>query len=108
LVFRNREQSDGTKIFKEGIDQREAGDEEAQGRDPEERSIGPQGQEPQAGDCDRPFRGAQEGCESAEEGEKAQGEAVILVMPGLVPGIHVFLSCSEEVVDGRDKPGHDD
>jgi hypothetical protein len=27
-------------------------------------------------------------------------------MPGLVPGIHVFLVCNE-VVDGRDKPGHD-
>ena len=28
------------------------------------------------------------------------------VMPGLVPGIHVFLLQSE-VVDGRVKPGHD-
>jgi hypothetical protein len=28
-------------------------------------------------------------------------------MPGLVPGIHVFL-CREQGVDGRDKPGHDD
>jgi beta-N-acetylhexosaminidase len=27
-------------------------------------------------------------------------------MPGLVPGIHVFLGCKEGV-DGRDKPGHD-
>jgi hypothetical protein len=27
-------------------------------------------------------------------------------MPGLVPGIHVFLRT--QVVDGRDKPGHDD
>jgi hypothetical protein len=27
-----------------------------------------------------------------------------IVMPGLVPGIHVFES---EDVDGRDKPGHD-
>jgi hypothetical protein len=26
-------------------------------------------------------------------------------MPGLVPGIHVFLQ--GEGVDGRDKPGHD-
>ena len=25
-------------------------------------------------------------------------------MPGLAPGIHVF---SREIVDGRDKPGHD-
>ena len=27
-------------------------------------------------------------------------------MPGLVPGIHVFL-CHKQGVDGRDKPGHD-
>jgi hypothetical protein len=29
-------------------------------------------------------------------------------MPGLVPGIHVFLSRSMQDVNGRDKPGHDD
>jgi hypothetical protein len=29
-------------------------------------------------------------------------------MPGLVPGIHVFLSLSKQDVDGRVKPGHDD
>jgi hypothetical protein len=30
-------------------------------------------------------------------------------MPGLGPGIHVFLSLyrSKQDVDGRDKPGHD-
>jgi methylaspartate ammonia-lyase len=28
-------------------------------------------------------------------------------MPGLVPGIHV-LCVARKVVDGRDKPGHDD
>jgi hypothetical protein len=27
-------------------------------------------------------------------------------MPGLVPGIHVFLTLKADV-DGRDKPGHD-
>ena len=27
-------------------------------------------------------------------------------MPGLVPGIHVLFD-GEEIVDGRDKPGHD-
>jgi hypothetical protein len=27
-------------------------------------------------------------------------------MPGLVPGIHVFFLCNEDV-DGRAKPGHD-
>jgi hypothetical protein len=30
------------------------------------------------------------------------------VMPGLVPGIHAFLVRPSKVVDGRDKPGHDD
>jgi hypothetical protein len=30
-------------------------------------------------------------------------------MPGLVPGIHVFIFLSEaKDVDGRDKPGHDE
>ena len=28
-------------------------------------------------------------------------------MPGLVPGIHVFLA-ARKIVDGRDKPGHDE
>ena len=28
-------------------------------------------------------------------------------MPGLVPGIHVFLAQRNQDVDGRDKPGHD-
>jgi hypothetical protein len=28
-------------------------------------------------------------------------------MPGLVPGIHVFRSCSKKDVDGRNEPGHD-
>ncbi|MET3839405.1 hypothetical protein ABIE49_001483 [Bradyrhizobium sp. OAE829] len=28
-------------------------------------------------------------------------------MPGLVPGIHVFLTDSKQDVDGRVKPGHD-
>jgi hypothetical protein len=29
-------------------------------------------------------------------------------MPGLVPGIHVLWHHSNEDVDGRDKPGHDE
>ena len=29
-------------------------------------------------------------------------------MPGLVPGIHGFLSSREKDVYGRDKPGHDE
>ncbi|MBR1212993.1 hypothetical protein [Bradyrhizobium sp. JYMT SZCCT0180] len=31
-----------------------------------------------------------------------------VVMPGLVPGIHVLPSISKKDVDGRDKPGHDE
>ena len=31
-----------------------------------------------------------------------------VVMPGLVPGIHVFKHILHQDVDGRDKPGHDD
>jgi hypothetical protein len=31
-----------------------------------------------------------------------------LVMPGLVPGIHVLWPRSKKDVDGRDEPGHDD
>ena len=31
---------------------------------------------------------------------------ILGVMPGLVPGIHVFL-CGQDV-DGRDEPGHDE
>jgi hypothetical protein len=30
------------------------------------------------------------------------------VMPGLVPGIHVFLRFGRQDVDGRNKPGHDE
>jgi hypothetical protein len=30
-----------------------------------------------------------------------------IVMPGLVPGIHVFTRSPIKDVDGRDKPGHD-
>jgi hypothetical protein len=29
------------------------------------------------------------------------------VIPGLVPGIHVFATLWFQDVDGRDKPGHD-
>jgi hypothetical protein len=31
-----------------------------------------------------------------------------VVMPGLVPGIHVLAAVKQEDVDGRDKPGHDE
>jgi len=29
-------------------------------------------------------------------------------MPGLVPGIYVFWNSAHQIVDGRDKPGHDE
>jgi hypothetical protein len=29
-------------------------------------------------------------------------------MPGLVPGIHVFLTLLQQDMDGRVKPGHDE
>jgi 2-oxoglutarate/2-oxoacid ferredoxin oxidoreductase subunit beta len=31
----------------------------------------------------------------------------LAVVPGLLPGIHVFLADAQDV-DGRDKPGHDE
>jgi hypothetical protein len=34
--------------------------------------------------------------------------ALSSVMPGLVPGIHVFWRLSMQDVDGLDKPGHDE
>jgi hypothetical protein len=34
--------------------------------------------------------------------------AYVLVMPGLVPGIHVLPPGSKKDVDGRDEPGHDE
>ena len=34
--------------------------------------------------------------------------AIKPVMPGLVPGIHVFLSFKRQDVDGRNKSGHDE
>ncbi|BBB98054.1 hypothetical protein BE61_34900 [Bradyrhizobium elkanii USDA 61] len=40
----------------------------------------------------------------------ADGKGEVLaftVMPGLVPGIHVFAAAYKKDVDGRDKPGHD-
>src|SRR3954471_8268599 len=56
------------------------------------------------------MRGAETGCARADDGDIDGGgerhDAVYLVvMPGLVPGIHVFPASIEEV-DGRDKPGH--
>ena len=38
---------------------------------------------------------------------RIEGEDEI-VMPGLVPGIHVLAAHEKEDVDGQDKPGHDE
>ena len=38
--------------------------------------------------------------------EKRNGAVWTVIMPGLVPGIHVLRSAWQGV-DGRDKPGHD-
>jgi hypothetical protein len=62
------EEIDGTQIFEEGVDRRQARDEEAQGWDAEERPFGQEGQEPQTGNCDRTVGGEGQGQESAEEG----------------------------------------
>jgi len=105
LLSRNWENNHGTKIFEESVSQGQARDERAQGRDSEERSIRSQGQEPQAGDRDRSFRGEggrqegpEEGLEKKEELQEAEVEKVVhpkpasyFVMAGLDPAIHVFL-----------------
>jgi hypothetical protein len=62
------EESDGTQIFEEGIERRQAHDEEAQGWHVEERPLRPQGEEPQTGDRDRIVGGEGQGQEGAEEG----------------------------------------
>jgi hypothetical protein len=71
---RKPEESDGTQIFEEGVDRRQTRDEEAQIRHAEERPLGPEGQEPQTGDCDRAVGGEGQGQEGAEEvGQETQG-----------------------------------
>jgi hypothetical protein len=41
-------------------------------------------------------------------GFERASDAIDAVMPGLVPGIHVFDVSTKRDVDGRDKPGHDE
>jgi hypothetical protein len=60
----------GTQIFEEGVKLCRARDEEAQGRHVEKRPFRTQGQEPQAGDRDRPFRGARCRAKGAKEGNR--------------------------------------
>jgi hypothetical protein len=84
LLSRNWENNHGTKIFEESIGQGRTRDEEAQGRDSQERSIRSQGQEQLAGDRHRPFRGEggrqqgpEEELEEKEELQEAEGKEVV-------------------------------
>ena len=85
LFSLNWENSHGTEVFEDGIRQGRSRNEEAQGWYLEERAIGQEGQEPQAGDRDRSFRGEGRGSEGAEEGfeekgQEAQSEALGLIV----------------------------
>src|SRR5882757_4639982 len=51
-------------------------------------------------------RGARADDGDIDGGGEGHDAVYLIVMPGLVPGIHVFLPSIEDV-DGRDKPGHD-
>jgi hypothetical protein len=113
------ENSDGTQILEKGVDGCKADNEEAQGRHVEERPLGQEGQEPQAGDCDRSVGGESQGQEGAEEGiEKAQdfkeegGQEIEALERAsftelrharACPGHPRCLRTSREDVDGRDK-----
>jgi hypothetical protein len=61
-------ESNGTQIFEEGVERCRTRDEEAQGWDVEERPVGQESHEPQAGDCDRTFGGKGQGQKGTEEG----------------------------------------
>ena len=69
LFSRNRENLHGTEIFEKSLRRCRAGDEEAQGRDFEERALGAESHKPQAGDRDRSFRGKGGRKESPEESD---------------------------------------
>ncbi|WP_404655784.1 glycoside hydrolase family 3 N-terminal domain-containing protein [Bradyrhizobium sp. USDA 336] len=53
------------------------------------------------------LEGSRQGRLDAAMLHASQARLKRLVMPGLVPGIHVF-GAERQGVDGRDKPGHDD
>jgi hypothetical protein len=81
IIFCHREVHHGTQIFQESVRQGWTRDEEAQVRYLKERPFRPEGKEPQAGDCDRPFRSeicrrqsAKEGLEKAQDGQEGQEE----------------------------------
>src|SRR5229473_2065788 len=68
LFSRKWEKRHGTEVFEKGIRQSRARDEEAQGRDSEERPLRQESHQPQAGDRDWSFRGEGGRQESPEEG----------------------------------------
>src|SRR5436305_1183920 len=63
----------GKEIFQGRVQESRGRDEEAQERHAQERALRKEGQEPQAGDCDRPFRSAQSGEEGAEKEDRQKG-----------------------------------
>jgi hypothetical protein len=74
LFFSPTEESHGTQIFEESNRGRSARNEKAQNRYIEERPLRSNGQEPQAGDRDRPVGGEGQGQEGTEESfEVARG-----------------------------------
>jgi hypothetical protein len=104
------ENNHGTKIFEKGIRQGRARDEGTQVWDFEERPVRQDGQEPQAGDRDRPFGSESCGGEGPEEDRKAmtnrqeaEGEEVaprisFSSWPGLTrPSMSFFLLCRKDV-----------
>src|SRR6516162_9552537 len=66
----HKEKNHGTKIFEEGIIEGRARNAGAQTRDSEKRPFGQEGDEPQAGDCNRSLRGESRGTESPEKDGK--------------------------------------
>jgi hypothetical protein len=70
LFSRKREKRHGTKIFEKGIRRCRTRDEEAQGRDFEERPFRQESHKPLAGDRDRSLRGEGGGQESPEQGRE--------------------------------------
>jgi hypothetical protein len=46
--------------------------------------------------------------ESHKHRARVAHQSQFIVMPGLVPGIHVLAADEKKDVDGRVKPGHDE
>src|SRR3954469_20451359 len=102
----------GTKILQESFHRRQGRNEEAQRRHAEERPFRQEGEEQEAGNRDRAFRGAGQGQEGAEEGrqtedgEEAEGEekgsekvgrpTSVISRQGRVSPAHPRLCCKQK------------